>query len=393
MLHPTLKCTLQTPTNWLYAKQSMRYELEHLEELWDLAQQNAGFGVWDLDVSRHLVRYSPRWKAMLGYEATDEVDSTAIWRARVHPEDLAPMLKALSGHLEGAQPVYTSEFRLRTFEGEYRWMMSRGRVVEFDAEGRPLRAVGTLTDLTDRRAAEQMRAERDRAEAASEAKTAFLSRMSHELRTPLNAVLGFAQLLKLPTADAATQQRYVDQIERAGWRLLHLVDDVLDLSRLQQGRVSVQRVAVALQPMITEAVAAAAASASRQGLRILVESVPTDAAVHADPDRLRQVLDQLLSNAVKFNRDSGEIQVGVAPLPGHWTVWVQDTGVGMSPDQLDHVFEAFNRSTRGRAHVEGIGIGLSLARSLVELMGGRIDVRSEPGAGSTFSVTLPSVDG
>lgn len=197
----------------------MQRDVQLLEQRWGLAIQSAGFGVWDLDVPGQTVHYPPQWKAMLGYPAVDERDSTATWRGRVHPTDLPPMLAALGAHLTGDEPGYTMEFRLRAADGSYRWVLSRGRVVERDGEGRALRAIGTLTDLTDRREAERQRA---RAE--------VLARASHELRTPLNAVLGFAQLLQqgIGHDDPAEQRRQAARIEQAGWRLLQMVDEMLE---------------------------------------------------------------------------------------------------------------------------------------------------------------------
>jgi PAS domain S-box-containing protein len=216
----------------------MRNDLEQLEHRWGLAVQSAAFGVWDLDVPGHAVHYSPQWKAMLGYGHSAEADATQTWRARVHPDDLPGMLDALSRHLEGREPAYEAEFRLRTADGRYRWVLSRGRVVERDPRGQALRAVGTLTDLTDRREADALRVQRDRAEATSLAQSEFLSRMSHELRTPLNAVLGFAQLMeqRLGKAPLDEQRRYLGQIESAGWQLLRLIDEVLDIAQANEAR-------------------------------------------------------------------------------------------------------------------------------------------------------------
>jgi PAS domain S-box-containing protein len=228
--------------------QGMQQDLLALEQRWGLALQSAGFGVWDLDVQAHRVRYSPQWKAMLGYGSSDEADSTSVWRERVHPQDLQAMLQALSSHLHGHRPAYEMEFRLRAADGSWRWVLSRGRVVERDAQGLALRAVGTLTDLSARREAEQLRAERDRALAASQAKSEFLSRMSHELRTPLNAVLGFAQLLsqRLGQATVQEQQRHIAQIEQSGWHLLRLIDQLLALS--EAGSDQLDQQLQALQP-------------------------------------------------------------------------------------------------------------------------------------------------
>lgn len=210
----------------------MRNDLRALEQRWGLALESAGFGVWDLDVPAHRVHYSPQWKAMLGYGNEDMPDSTADWRARVHPEDRPGMLHALGAHLRGEAPAYQHEFRLRSADGQWRWVLSRGRVVERDAAGQPLRAVGTLTDLTDRREAAALRLARDRAEAESQAQAEFLSRMSHEFRTPLNAILGFAQLLRQagPGLPPELRERYAANIESAGWDLLKLVNEALNLA-------------------------------------------------------------------------------------------------------------------------------------------------------------------
>lgn len=207
----------------------MTHDLRDLERRWELAIQSAGFGVWDLDPVAQTVHYSPQWKAMLGYDASDARESTDTWRLRVHPADLEPMLQALRAHLEGRDEAYESEFRLRAADGRYRIVLSRGRVVARDDTGRALRVVGTLTDLTDRREAELRRLEFDRAEAASRAKLTVLANVSHDLRTPLNAVLGLAQLLsqELGTPQVERQREYLAGIERAGWELLDLIERML----------------------------------------------------------------------------------------------------------------------------------------------------------------------
>jgi len=200
----------------------MQNDLKLLEQRWGMALQSASFGVWDLDPVNERVHYSPQWKQTLGYGSVDEPDSTTTWRARVHPGDLQAMRDALEACLQGRVADYAHEFRLRAADGCYRWVLSRGRVVERDAQGRALRMVGTLTDLTERREAEAMRI-------AHRVQSDFLSRMSHELRTPLNAVLGFAQLLKprIGGPDIAGQRRHVEQIEQAGWQLLTMIDEML----------------------------------------------------------------------------------------------------------------------------------------------------------------------
>jgi PAS domain S-box-containing protein len=209
----------------------MHRDSHPIEQRLGLAVQNAGFGVWDFDILQQTVHYSPQWKALLGYDDTDAPDSVELWRSRVHPDDLPAMLTALQDHFESRSPAYEMEFRLRAADGRYLWVLSRGRVVDRDAQGEPLRAIGTLTDLTRWREAQRLRAERDRHDAASQARGEFLRRMNHELHTPLNAILGFAQLLgpRIGGADVDTQRRYLGHIEQAGWQLLELIDELLAL--------------------------------------------------------------------------------------------------------------------------------------------------------------------
>jgi PAS domain S-box-containing protein len=209
----------------------MKDDLRVLESRWELAIRSAGFGVWDLDPCAQTVHYPPQWKSLLGYEGHDERDSTDTWRARVHPDDLEPMLQALQAHMDGLSETYEKEFRLRAADGSYRIVLSRGRVVARDASGRALRVVGTLIDLTQRRQAELERLELERAEATSRAKLAVLGHVSHDLRTPLNAVLGFAQLLRddLGKTDVEHQREYLAAIERAGWELLDLIERMLQV--------------------------------------------------------------------------------------------------------------------------------------------------------------------
>ena len=371
----------------------MLAELQQLERRWGLALQTARFGVWDLDPLAHLVHYSPEWKAMLGYPATPEADPTATWRARVHPDDLAPMLAALAAQLEGRSEVYEAEFRVRAADGAYRWVLSRGRVVERDAAGTARRMVGTMTDVTDRREMEALRLERDRAEAANRAKTEFLSRMSHELRTPLNAVLGFAQLLGESLGPAEARARgYAQHIEQAGWHLLAMVNDVLDLARAETGQLRLATEPVPLAPVWDEVVAMLAPLAAPRRVALRTGTLPAGARVHADRTRLKQVLTNLASNAVKYNRDGGLATLDARRVEGAWHLALTDTGIGMTAAQLAHLFEPFNRLGRTAAEAEGVGIGLVLTRALLAQMGGTLALRSVPDAGTTAELTLPAAD-
>jgi PAS domain S-box-containing protein len=253
-----------------------------------------------------------------------------------------------------------------------------------------------LRDITERRRAEEaLRAAkseaeeaREVAERASRAKSEFLSRMSHELRTPLNAVLGFAQLLEIDDL-GPDHGESVEQILRAGRHLLQLIDEVLDVARIEEGRLSLSIEPVHLDEVVGEALDLVRPSAAPADIRMWTESSHFDRHVLADRQRLKQVLMNLLSNAVKYNRQGGTVTVSCAPTPeGRLRIGVADTGPGIPPEVRDRLFLPFERLGAEQTAVEGTGIGLSISKRLVELMGGEIGAASEIGRGSTFWVTL-----
>jgi signal transduction histidine kinase/ActR/RegA family two-component response regulator len=252
-----------------------------------------------------------------------------------------------------------------------------------------------LHDITERRRAEEAlraaKAEAERAweeaERASRAKSEFLSGMSHELRTPLNAILGFAQLLGIDDL-GPDHGESVEHILRAGRHLLQLIDEVLDVARIEQGRLSLSIEPVRLDEVVREALDLVQPLAASANIRMW-EASPCDRHVLADRQRLKQVLMNLLSNAVKYNREGGTVTVSCEPTPaGRLRIGVVDTGPGIPSEMMDRLFLPFERLGAEGTPVEGTGIGLSISKRLVELMGGEIGADSELGRGSTFWVEL-----
>jgi signal transduction histidine kinase/CheY-like chemotaxis protein len=229
---------------------------------------------------------------------------------------------------------------------------------------------------------------------ANQAKSAFLSSMSHELRTPLNAILGFAQILAsndMPTTPEQKQE-FAGHILKSGRHLLTLINEILDLAKVEAGAVSLSMEPVPLADVLAECQGMIAPLAAARGVRVLFPEAPT-ARVQADRTRLKQVLLNLLSNAVKYNRDGGAVVVDCAqPAPQRLRLSVQDTGMGLSPEQVAALFQPFNRLGQEAGTQEGTGIGLVVTRRLVELMGGEIGVTSSPGVGSVFWIELACVD-
>ncbi len=261
-----------------------------------------------------------------------------------------------------------------------------------DAAGVARRLVRVVDDVTEHQKLEDAERAREAAEASNRAKSDFLSRMSHELRTPLNAMLGFAQLLELdprqPLSD--TQRPWVGQIQQAGWHLLEMINDVLDLSRIESGNLRLSNETLNLEELIAATSAMVQADADRRGIAISVMREPGTLSAIGDPTRVKQILINLLSNAVKYNADGGSVHIHVHQVSAQrLEIDVVDSGLGMDDAQLQQLFEPFNRLGREKSKLEGTGIGLVISRRLAELMGGALRVTSTAGVGSTFTLVLP----
>ena len=253
--------------------------------------------------------------------------------------------------------------------------------------------VAVLEDVTEHLRLQEFERSLQRAEAASQAKSEFLSRMSHELRTPLNAMIGFAQLLGMPggTELDSRQREWTTQIQHAGWHLLELINETLDLARIESGAVQLTLTPVALAPAIANCKAMVAAIAEQRGVTLTVVSDAQLVAVLGDPTRFKQVLTNLLSNAIKYNKRGGGVTLSTRLAgDGRAEIAVSDTGLGMTDAQMRSLFEPYNRLGRESSEVEGTGIGLVISRRLAELMGGSLSVSSRAGEGSTFTLRLPS---
>ncbi|MBN3770333.1 response regulator [Burkholderia sp. Se-20378] len=307
------------------------------------------------------------------------------WMSTIHPDDVqtevAHWERAIASGTE-----YEIEMRIwRMSDCTYRWHLERASPLK-DANGNIVKWVGTVTDIDDRKQALAA------AERANRAKSDFLSSMSHELRSPLNAILGFAQLMATDSPPPTpSQQASIDQILRAGWHLLELINDVLDLAKIDAGQVAISPESVSLDDVLRECDSMIVTQARQRGIRMTFPQGETSCHVRADRTRVKQVLTNLLSNAVKYNCPSGAVDVTCStPVPGRVRVSVSDTGPGLSPEQVGGLFQPFNRLGQEAGSEEGTGIGLVVAKRLMELMGGGIGVDSTPGKGSVFWIELDS---
>jgi PAS domain S-box-containing protein len=343
---------------------------------------------WDLQTGAKM--HSERLRDMYGI-GTETDQWPNLLDERTHPDDQAQMTADRQAHFDGLTPSYVNEHRIRCADGSWKWVLTRGMVIRRDAQGRPLRMIGTHADITARKQAEAMQLARERAELADRAKSQMLSRVSHELRTPLNAVLGFSQLMALDPSTDPRHQGWLRQIQASGEHLLGLVEDVLDLSSIEGGQLSLNCQPTALAPVIDESWTMVSTGQAGPRVEFINLAPPHDPLpVLADRKRLKQVVANLLSNAVKYNRAGGQVVVQAWRDGGEVAFSVRDTGGGLGPEQLAKLFKPFERVGAERGGIEGRGIGLALSRQLVEAMGGSITVQSNAGQGSTFTVRLPT---
>lgn len=362
------------------------------EERWKFALEGAGDGVWDWDMPSGCMYYSTRWKQMLGFEDHEITDTPEEYFLRVHPEDRDAVAHSTMCFVTEGVGVQQVEFRLRHRQGHYLHILSRGKVVSRSHDGKPLRVVGTHSDISVLKQAEQAERQREFAEAASAAKSEFLSRMSHEIRTPLNAITGFAQLMRLQLGQGSGDnplRNYIEQILHAGRHLSGLVNDVLDLQQVEAGVVKLKPEPITLEDELVQCLSMLLPMAEQREIS-MSSYIEPDATVLADRQRLRQVLMNIGSNAIKYNRDGGSVVVRAErQADGTVLLSLQDTGTGMTAEQLARLYQPFERLGRETSSVAGTGLGLIITRSLVESMGGHMDIVSQPGAGTQVSVTLP----
>jgi PAS domain S-box-containing protein len=309
-----------------------------------------------------------------------------VWPA--DRDHVATELRRLFRGDDGALTNY--RFRAQHVDGRMLAIETRGRLI-IDEVGHEKRAVLVSRDVTEAVADEVgLKEAKEAAERANAAKSDFMSRMSHELRTPLNSVLGFAQILEMELK-GSDELEMVGYIHNSGKYLLELINEVLDISRIESGHISVLIEPIVLQDLEKECVELVKPQANELGVTIFSQS-DYDFQVLGDQQRLKQVLLNLLSNAIKYNRPNGSVTITCAPRPrSKVRLSVIDTGPGISPDLLDRLFTPFDRLDAETSGIEGTGLGLALSKGLVEAIGGTLGVDSQVGRGSTFWIELPNV--
>jgi PAS domain S-box-containing protein len=374
------------------ARRRAEQALRESEERYRLLAENSSDVIRRISSDAIVSYVSPASSPVFGYQPEEMVGRPYSWG--IHPDDRDAVRDALAAFMAGSLDTVTHEYRARRRDGTYVWVESRMRRLSGPEAGAQGEFQSATRDISERKDADaETKRAREEAERANRAKSEFVSRMSHELRTPLNAIIGFGQVLDLQSL-SVRQHEEVEHILKAGRHLLELINDVLDISRIEAGRLKLVSEPVLVAETIREALALVAPIAAQRNVDVSADMrIGDDRHVQADRRLLAQVLLNLLSNAIKYNREGGRVHVSFsAAESGRIRILVVDTGTGIEPELLTRLFEPFDRLGAEYTDIQGSGLGLTLSKTLVEAMGGSIAVQSTLGSGSTFTVELEGAE-
>lgn len=361
----------------------------------ELVLTSTGVGVWDWYMMAGRIEFNERWAEITGHTLEELRPFTMeTWTKMVHPEDMTRSSQLMEKHFDGEIDRYECELRFKHKDGHWIWVVDTGRLVERDENSFPKRMIGTLLDITARKQAEaDMIQAKETAEAANKTKSEFLANMSHEIRTPMNGVIGMTELLLDNRLEPEQESRALT-IKRSAESLLTIINDILDFSKIEAGKLELEIIDFDLGILLEDVADTLSLSAVEKGLKLICSVNPAlPQRYKGDPGRIRQILINLVGNAVKFTT-KGEVSVRYEQInteDGHTFLRfnIKDTGIGLTKEQQQNLFQKFSQADGSTTRkFGGTGLGLAISKQLVELMGGEINVESEPNQGSTFWFTL-----
>ncbi|RNI15491.1 PAS domain S-box protein [Methanohalophilus sp. RSK] len=382
---------VQDITNRKLAEEKVKQSEERL----DLALQGSKAGIWDWYVQSGETVFNERWAEIVGY-TLDELRPINIhtWIDLIHPKDYKLAEELLNKHFAGDTEFYECHLRMKHKKGHWVWVQDRGRVVEWSEDGKkPIRMTGTHIDITDRKNAEDAIIQaKTIAYEANLSKSEFLANMSHELRTPLNSILGFSQVLKTNASNHLDDKeiKYVSNVLKSGDHLLNLINDILDISKVESGNMDYVPESVNIEEIIDDTITLVSPMAKKKAIDLHVSFKHENPDIQVDRSKFRDIMYNLLSNAIKFTPEKGEVQVTTKITDGKLHVSVSDTGIGIPEGEFKSIFDPFKQvDSSANRKFGGTGLGLSLVKKYVEMHNGNIWVESEVGKGSIFTFTVP----
>lgn len=373
-------------------KERNKKNLEESEERLRLALSAANQGMFDLDIQTGEAIVSTEYATMLGYDPKNFSVTIESWVNQMHPEDRDRAFSYYLYYIEGKIPLYQMEFRLLTASGQYKWILSSGKIVSWDQNGKPLRMLGTHTDISRQKLVEEeLKRVWIKAEEADRLKTAFLHNISHEIRTPMNAIVGFANLMNQENIDNEKRKHYTEIICMSSNQLLSIISDLINIATIEAGQEKVNESPNDLNKLMQSLYHQYEYKVNNDQINFSFSaSLPDEKAkIITDETKLFQVFSNLISNAIKFTK-TGSINYGYELVENELKFYIKDTGIGIPSEFHSEIFERFRQADNSISRVYGgTGLGLAISKSYVELMGGKIWLESEPDKGSTFYFTIP----
>jgi len=363
------------------------------EERLTIALEAGNMAWWEMELPSGKIVFNHNKTRMLGLEGED-FQHFQDFMDIVHPDDCDGAMKAMRDHLSGKAAMYECEYRIKNSVGNYQWFHDAGKIVY--REGQKILVAGIVTEITERkRILAQLNEAKLQAESANQYKNQFLANVSHEIRTPVSGMVGFASLLRREDLDAENRKLYIDIIESSSKQLLNLVNDIIDISRIEAGELKINKESCDLHKILkeTETLFEQLKHArGKQNLKIKLNLTEKDKEffIVTDPDRLKQILINLIGNALKFT-EKGGIDFGYQMENARLNFYVADTGIGMTEEDLKVIFERFKRTELAHKKYDGTGLGLAITKGLLDLLDGEISVESQIGKGSVFSFGIPYV--
>lgn len=372
-------------------------ELIESENRLELALEGANQGLWDIDVKSGTFYINKQVAFLLGYLSPKALGvHLDNWTDFFHPNDFDHMQEAIYLHKMQKTPSINSEVRMRTFDGKYKWISIHGKITEWENDV-PVRFTGSMINIDEQKEFEdQLRLAKEKAEESDRLKSSFLANMSHEIRTPMNAILGFADLVTTDLLTDEERKVYLQQIKSSGETLLSLINDIIDISKIESEQLVIIPELFNLDHLLDkiERMGNTLIINARKNIHLRVHRLEGDSAcfIFSDPMRLEQVLLNLLTNAIKFTK-KGEIEISYLYEDFRTIVFsVRDTGIGIADEFKAIIFERFRQGDATLAkRFGGNGLGLTISRSLVKMLGGDIQVQSQMGKGSVFTFTIRTV--
>lgn len=366
-------------------------EFNYNKERLDMALKIGSLGTWDVDFLKNETTINAEWLKVSGFDDNNaRVIYKEDWISTIHSDDVDRVLKYGSDYKNGLIQDYNLEYRSITKDRKVIWLSSTGAIVQRDDNGEPIRMIGVVRDITEEKIyQEQLKLAKTQAEETARMKSEFLANMSHEIRTPLNAIIGFIGVLKEEETDEIKRE-YLDIVDSSSKSLVNIINDILDFSKIESGKLGIEHIDFESHKEFNMTKELFQAKADEKNINLQINYIEVPNYLKSDILRIKQITNNLLSNALKFTPEDGNITITIEYKNKKLLVAVKDSGVGINEDKLETIFEAFSQEDLSTSRkYGGTGLGLSISSRLANLLGGKLKVNSKVGVGSVFYFDIP----